>query len=416
MDFGKLIYYYRRQKGWSQAKLCQDICSVTHLSKIENGSKEVHTELLNELCAKLDVSIEIESARLEEISSHIENVIELFQMKNLALAKEHLMALKTYGSYIENTEYLFIYEIVQGWFYLLEDQLNKGEKLILKLEKFKKKFSRYELYLYQFIIALYHYKQNSLDKALEILESINESSQSEDIFNEKITEYYFYKALISARLNKNGLAIHYCSKSLSIFQKQHNLSRLLDTELLLAIELIKASDFKRSEAILQKVYKNSMLYKDKSIHKSALHNLGYLYYRKKEYVKANEYYDKALKLVKVGMAGYYTLIINIIQNYLYLGELANAKELSEKVLQNLELQQDSSEYVIINCLYLEARGHEIELINYITNFALPKMIESKNTTKIIEFKEKLVDHFIQNKDFTQATNHLIDCNKLLKAR
>ncbi len=323
------------------------------------------------------------------------------------------MSLKSYASYIENTQYLFIYEIVQGWYFMLEDKLKKAEKVIIKLEKFKKKFSQYESYLYQFIIALYHYKQNDLDKALEILENLSESSQSDDIFNEKITEYYFYKALISARLNKNGLAIHYCSKSLAIFQKQHNLSRLLDTELLLAIELIKASDFKRSEAILQRVYKNSMLYKDKSIQKSALHNLGYLYYRKKEYVKAIEYYHKALKLVKVGMDGYYTLHINIIQNYLYLGELTKAKELSKEVLQNLEHHQDSTEFVLINCLYLESTGNQIELIDYITHIGLPKMIQNKNTTKIIEFKEKLVDHFIQNKDFIQATYHLMDCNKLL---
>ncbi len=80
MDFGKLIYYYRRQKGWSQATLCQDICSVTHLSKIENGSKEVHPELIKNLCAKLDISIEQESAKLEEICTNIENAIELFQI------------------------------------------------------------------------------------------------------------------------------------------------------------------------------------------------------------------------------------------------------------------------------------------------------------------------------------------------
>jgi len=56
MNYGKLIYYHRKQKAWSQAQLCQDICSVTHLSKIENGSKEVHFDLIEELLKKLNVN------------------------------------------------------------------------------------------------------------------------------------------------------------------------------------------------------------------------------------------------------------------------------------------------------------------------------------------------------------------------
>ena len=412
MNYGKMIYYHRKQKGWSQAQLCQDICSVTHLSKIENGSKEVHFDLIEELLQKLNVSIEFEEEKLEEIKIIIEDIADSIQRKNYTLGKQLLKSLEKYSTYLKYTEYVFLFELTKTWFYIQTENFKMADKLLEKLGKFKKKFSQYERCLYYFIIALYRFHQNSIYEAWDYLEKISECNDLQ-IFNEKLTEYYFYKALISAQLKRNGLSIHYSYKALSVFEKQHNFKRILDTEILLAIELIKTGELKRSESLLHSVYKNATLFKDKFIQKSALHNLGYLYFQKNEFEIANEYYFKALKLVGKDSCSYLSLITNIIQNLIFLGDLLEAKELSGATLKEIT-NEESSDYIKINCLYLESCENEIEYMTYLDKVVIPRMILDNNFKKIIEYKEKLAKYLIKHGNFEEATIHLLDCNKLMK--
>ena len=412
MNYGKMIYYHRKHKGWSQAQLCQDICSVTHLSKIENGSKEVHFDLIEELLHKLNVSIEMEEEKLEEIKLIIDDIADSIQRKNYTLGRQLLRSIEKYSAYLKYTEYVFLYELTKAWFYIQTENFKMADKLLEKLGKFKKKFSQYEMCLYYFIIALYRFHQNSIYEAWDYLEKISECKESQ-IFNEKLTEYYFYRALISAQLKRNGLSIHYSYKALSVFEIQHNFKRILDTEILLAIELIKTGDLKRSESLLHSVYKNATLFKDKITQKSALHNLGYLYFQKNEFVMANEFYFKALKLVEKNSSSYFSLITNIVQNLIFLGKLVEAKELSGSILTEMT-NKENSEYIRINCLYLESSGDENEYMNYLDKVVIPRMILDNNFKKIIEYKEILAKYLIKHGNFEEAAMHLLDCNLLMK--
>ena len=47
MEFGALIKFYRTQRGMTQSELAKGICSVPHLSKIENNSKEANEETIS---------------------------------------------------------------------------------------------------------------------------------------------------------------------------------------------------------------------------------------------------------------------------------------------------------------------------------------------------------------------------------
>jgi transcriptional regulator with XRE-family HTH domain len=58
MSIGKVIYYHRRKQNKTQEQLCQGICSVTHLSKIENNAKEANPKTLQMLCDRLQISLD----------------------------------------------------------------------------------------------------------------------------------------------------------------------------------------------------------------------------------------------------------------------------------------------------------------------------------------------------------------------
>lgn len=60
---GMLIYQERIRRNWSQQGLCKGICTVSYLSKIENGKTDPSDEILRLLLERLELSV---SPALEE--------------------------------------------------------------------------------------------------------------------------------------------------------------------------------------------------------------------------------------------------------------------------------------------------------------------------------------------------------------
>lgn len=52
---GLLIRKRRQEREWSQAALCNGICAVSYLSKIEQGKVESSPEVLDLLFRRLDI-------------------------------------------------------------------------------------------------------------------------------------------------------------------------------------------------------------------------------------------------------------------------------------------------------------------------------------------------------------------------
>ena len=63
---GSLIRLLRLQKNWSQETLCHGICTVSYLSKIEQGKVEANDQLLADLFGRLNVIWE-ESSAMESL-------------------------------------------------------------------------------------------------------------------------------------------------------------------------------------------------------------------------------------------------------------------------------------------------------------------------------------------------------------
>ncbi len=53
---GAMLRMYRLARNWSQETLCQGICTVSYLSKIEKGKAEANVHLLKDLFARMDIS------------------------------------------------------------------------------------------------------------------------------------------------------------------------------------------------------------------------------------------------------------------------------------------------------------------------------------------------------------------------
>ena len=73
MDYGMMIFHHRKKLGWTQEKLCEGICSVSHLSKIENGTKEAGIETIELLLKKMRVEIDANDS-IDEVTGQLKRL------------------------------------------------------------------------------------------------------------------------------------------------------------------------------------------------------------------------------------------------------------------------------------------------------------------------------------------------------
>src|SRR3954468_20237627 len=99
MEYGALIKFYRTQRGITQGELSKGICSVPHLSKIENNSKEANEATISLLLKRLNIDLRDMEEKEEEIKAllrrlddkinfYLRNEIEEYYQKLLEI--EHL--------------------------------------------------------------------------------------------------------------------------------------------------------------------------------------------------------------------------------------------------------------------------------------------------------------------------------------
>ena len=77
ISIGNEIKRIRQERNWTQAELCQGICSQAEISKIENGRNSPTVDLLQQLAERLDtpVSFLLENRKQQEIIKKIDHTL-----------------------------------------------------------------------------------------------------------------------------------------------------------------------------------------------------------------------------------------------------------------------------------------------------------------------------------------------------
>ncbi len=70
---GRLLKYQRLKQGLKQEYVCYGLCTVSHLSKIENGKVNATSELIHQLFKKLEITFYDEEKFIEKYSTLIED-------------------------------------------------------------------------------------------------------------------------------------------------------------------------------------------------------------------------------------------------------------------------------------------------------------------------------------------------------
>ncbi|MFS0782823.1 helix-turn-helix domain-containing protein [Bacillus sp. 1P06AnD] len=310
---GKLVHFHRKRQNKTQETLCSGICSVTHLSKIENGYKEGSAETLRLLFERLGVKVETEKSKTNELKKELDEFYLCMMHLNERKAECIYTKLKAEEEYIQYTELVYLYQLYCIRYDLFIGNLEKADASISRMIKSIKKFSQLERYLLHYFHAIYLIKRKNFEEALGELDI----SQGLGLEFEVISpEFDYHKALIYSQLQHSTLAMHYSHTALKRFEKDHNFLRIMDTNLIIAINLTKQKQFREAERIYTKLLRDAELYSNKKIMSMILHNFGYLYCIQDQYSKAIEYYRYSLDCLNCVRPDHYSATTSNIVNLL----------------------------------------------------------------------------------------------------
>ncbi|MGG3564940.1 helix-turn-helix domain-containing protein [Neobacillus rhizosphaerae] len=410
MSIGKVIYYHRRKQNKTQEQLCHGICSVTHLSKIENNVKDANPKTLQLLCERLKISMEEENKKNELIRQKLdlfyESIERLHQEKATVLYKE----LQGYKEYAHCTDMIYLFELYMLRYYLSLEDFRAFEKSSAGIHRYASKFSAFESYVWDLLQGIYYGKIEQYPKALLYLSRIEGQA---DQYQTKISEYYYFRSALHGHLCHYSLSIHYAYKALQVFQHTNNFLRIVYIKMILAVNFIYIGEFEKGSEILLQILTEADLLKDNETKALSLHNLGFLFYRQGDLEEAVSHYTQALQFKEMHSSSYYITISYLAEALITHSQNEAAVDLLKNTLTSIK-DQRSPRYIELNILYLEATGQKKLLIQYLIKYGLAIIEEHMPTDRGSKYLQMIATYYEEQQDFRSANHYLRIANQHLK--
>ncbi|AZU63782.1 hypothetical protein CHR53_22425 [Neobacillus mesonae] len=402
MEFGALIKFYRTQRGMTQGELAKGICSVPHLSKIENNSKEANEETVALLLERLNISMkEMEENEeqikflLREFSSHIN-----FYLKDQI--EDTNQKLKDIEHFIPFSKYIYIWELYKYRYLLFKGLLDKAELQRELLHKQKKNFSQHEDYLFRYYNAVFLMWKGQYKNADEILD---------DLFNENNNESFngellYHRAFIKSSLEQSGHAIHFGKLALQIFMNEFNFIRILHTLMLLGINYTHSNIYEEAQACFQHLIRNAEIVKEEQLLPQVFHNMGYLQQKMKNFKQALYYYQKSLMLQPDHNHDYLVTLYVVGELQYSLKSIEKAKACFEEV-SSLAKDLGNKKFSLLAEFYLLKLVSSDKGFKYLETKVIP-FLEGANeyADDLILFYKMLADYYNQKGMIVEAVKYL----------
>jgi len=387
---GKIIKYYREKYKLTQEQLGKDICSFTHISKIEGAKTNYSDEIGSLLSERLGINMELEVKNLISIKERLFNwhdviIMELFdEMDQIhdELEQEEL---------IKISEHYHWYQLLRARYLLMHDKSVESFKIINKIQKIENKLTPYESNLLKHVIGIYYLSKQNYGKAIKSLKEIQN-----EIYNNP--EYYYHLAVAYHTIHSPILAYYYAEKSHQFFKKINNYLRVIDAEMLM---IIQVQDDHYDEIInrFKNLVKSCELCNALNRKAKVLHNLAYEYYRRKNYGMASKYYKESMTLKTQDSLSYLLSHEGYIRSS-FEGSLLSNEELIKMADQGLLIAINNKQLLYIHLfrlILLLLKNKEKEYHQYLLNKALP-MFKSHEYNYLIQRSNKELFNFYTKSD------------------
>jgi HTH-type transcriptional regulator, quorum sensing regulator NprR len=402
MEYGPLIKYFRTQMGLTQKDLAKGICSVSHLSKIENNSKDANIETISLLLDKLQIDkseINEKEEQIKELLFELNEKILYFQKNDVNDLFEKLVSME---DIIPFSNSLYAYELCKYRYYLFIGKLKQAALQENLLSKQKKNFSQQENYLFQHYNAICLIMQGQYQRADAVLETLMIARNNEAISGEIL----YHRALVKSSLEHSDHAIYFGKKALQAFMNEHNFIRILHTLMLLGINYTSSKIYEEALECFQHLIRNAELLNELQFLPQVYHNIGYLKTKMGRNQEALGFYQKSLSLEPEDSAYYLMTLYTIGESCITLNDLDKAKEIFERVIL-LSRRLSNQKYILLSRYYLLSINSYPDSLEFLELKVIPYLEESKEHPDTLnQFYRLLSSHYRKIEMYEKAVKYI----------
>lgn len=321
---GSLIKYHRERLGITQRELCQGICVVSHLSKIENNRVEASPEIIEELFKKLGIRYYNDSGFLnrnqEKIDKFFTN-LNFYRETNYILAemskdRDKLLNSPLIIDYlllggfasrdqanIERLSELQIYmnNYQEGWFYLLQAQSISKEKESINRELVMKSHGFLRNSFSLFVLMQLELNHGNFNKVIELGPEIINLALIEGNAM-AIAKVNLLMGNAYAAQNLPDLMRNYYKRAKNILIDLNRKDLIASIEYNIGATYFESGEYEKALYYLNKVEKENTV--DNHTDFLLYHKLGLLHLRLNNGDRAADYIEKAKEILNSNKENY----------------------------------------------------------------------------------------------------------------
>ncbi|MED4203733.1 helix-turn-helix transcriptional regulator [Neobacillus mesonae] len=387
---GKLIKFYREKAGMTQGQLCEGICSITHLSKIERGVTEYSGEITYLLSQRLNISLDEEFVSYQNLQQKLKLWHDTFVMQQ-SKKSEMLKNEIEKEALVQLPEFQVFYQLLSARYYISHYQLEPALLIIRNLQKNESSLSQQDRNMLKHVFGMYYFYNGQYRDCIQILTTIDQSQYHQ-------FEYYYHLAVAYHLIDSNITSYYYAEKALHYFRKTLNIIRIIDTETIMLLQLNakELHNFKETKERYEQLIRTCDTINEMDRKSKLLNNLAFELYKRKKYRESADTYKEAMDIVDEKVPHYLTILDGYIQASSK-GKLLSNKALLELAKNGLRIAKLTKSYnqIFFELHLFQLKNEEKEYYQFIETKALPYLKKMGFTILIQEYERKLFQYFMQ---------------------
>lgn len=406
---GKIIKFYRELQGLRQADLGDQICSSTHVSKIERGIAEVSEEILELLSKRLQIDMQVEIETYLSLDSILKEWHDSIILKRISKATsiktklEGIILLKIPDFYRS-------YTLVLTRYYFLIGESTIAKSLIEEMDSWQELSLYDQNMLYHINGKFYLDFQSEYNLAISYFKKI-------DLTYYNNPEYYYDLAAAYMCMNSRILAYHYANKALQFFTSLNSFNRIIESEMLMLIQVEDEQIFDTIDSRYSSLIEMADNFDLTDSKAKLLHNYAYYLFHNGCYEKAFEHYRQSLFLRDSTHPQYLWTLEGYLNTATKLGSLSKIKllKIAEEGLTLAKKLEDTLCLHFFQLHLLKIQNLTDQYYLYLETVAYP-FFKNMGYTRAVEIYEiKLFDYYLEKGDIERANQYTLSIvNRLRK--
>ncbi|QST01312.1 tetratricopeptide repeat protein [Pontibacillus sp. ALD_SL1] len=417
-EVGKTIKLHRLNQNRTLEETAQGICSISYLSKIENGLTKSSEEIVQLLLHRLDIPVEVLEEGVDEelLEQELHEWYTVIMQRETDQATELYVKLKQKLSTLSTPSILALFKLYEVRYHLLMRHFAEVPVLLDKLERMQDLFEEKHQYYYIKFSGLYHNMQERYREAQQYYKKALALVHQNTLSDSERADLYFITAINESSLQNVTLSLHYARLALNLYTIQFDFKRSGDCQILLGICYKRIHQFEQAEQCFQLAVKAAGNLQSSYLKGIAYHNLGALHAALKHHEKAIDYFEKSLVFKDDhNVKGKLTSIASIVESLFELSERGRALEWIDRGLIMIQQQND---FQILRYYFQVYKYRVLEdlisLEHYLKETVIPYFIDNENQFYIGLYCELLAECLQKHKRYKDACYYLTLANESYK--